>query len=583
MPSRCRRALVVLALLAISFALPLLLITPRPAHAAEPERPRLAVLVFFDQLRGDYLTRWDELFGAGGFHRLEKDGAWFQDCHYDYANTITGAGHASVAGGCRPQTHGIIANEWFDRAAGAEVNCVSNDRYDRVPPPVKAELKDTCDKAEEKPAETVKKKKYKGVAPDRLLAPVLADALKEATGGKGRVVSLSFKDRGAVLPGGKGPDACYWFDTDGGVFVTSTYYRDRPHAWVAAYNEGRPAERWLGKQWTRLDPKLDYERYSGKDDAPGEGKGSSQGVTFPHAFDGGPKKLKSVYFDAVYNSPFGNEMLLEMAKRAIDEEKLGRHEAPDLLCLSFSCNDPIGHVWGPDSQEVLDMTLRTDLVVKELLAALDDKVGKGRYVLALSADHGICPLPEAARARGHEAGRVPAALLKAKANEFLVKKFGGDDKTRYVAEGIHPWVWLNYDLVRTKRLNTTDVAQALADWLKQQPGILATYTHAQLVAGVAKDDDIGQMVRRSFHPDRCGDVGVVMKPYHIMYGLTGTTHGSPHSYDTHVPLLVYGPGVKSGVHKERVRPQAAAVILARALGIKPPASAEVSVPDGLFE
>jgi predicted AlkP superfamily pyrophosphatase or phosphodiesterase len=568
-----------LALGLIALPTTLALTVLRPAEApAESGPPKLAVLVYFDQLRGDYLTRWDGLYCDGGFHRLEKEGVWFQDCHYPYANTVTGAGHASVAAGCSPDTHGILGNEWYDRAAAAEVNCVEDDRYPRVPPAPKEEPK----KPDEKSDESSKKKKYTGVSPKRLLAPTLGDALKEATGGKGRVVSLSFKDRGALLPGGQHPDACYWFDTADGLFVTSEYYRSAPHRWVADYNAGRPAERWLGKEWTRLKPGLDYARYSGPDDAPGEGKGASQGVTFPHPFDGGPKKKKSVYFNQLYNSPFGNEMLLELAGRAVDAEQLGRHDEPDLLCLSFSCNDPIGHVWGPDSQEVLDVTLRTDLIVKDLLAMLDAKVGKGRYVLALTADHGVCPLPEASKARGKDAGREPDDLLKKKANAFLVEKFGGDSKTLYVVEAAHPWVYLNHGLLKAKGLKAEEVAEALAKWLAGRKGIQAAYTHAQLAEGVASDDEIGQMMRRSFVADRAGDVGVVNRPYWIVYGSTGTTHGSPNDYDTHVPLLVYGPGVAGGARRDRVTPQAAAAILARALGIKAPAKAEAPVTEGVF-
>jgi hypothetical protein len=578
MPTRCRLAPP--AVLAFLFAsLWIIPAAPPPARAAEPDRPRLAVLLYFDQLRGDFLGRWDELFGPDGFHRLEKDGAWFQDCHYPYADTVTGAGHASVASGCSPQTHGIIANDWYDRAGQAAAYCVGSDRYDRVPS-AGAE----ADRADEKPAEAAKQpKKNKGSAPDRLLAPTLADALKDATGGRGRVVSLSFKDRSAVLPGGKRPDACYWFDSAAGQFVTSTYYRDSLHPWVAEFNDSRLTDTWFGKQWTRLDPRLDYQRYSGPDDGPGEGKGVAQGTTFPHPFDGGPKKLRGVYLEQLYNSPFGNEVLLELTKRAIDGEKLGRHDTPDLLCVSFSCNDPIGHCWGPDSQEVLDVTLRTDRLLSDLLATLDAKVGKGRYILALTADHGVCPLPEAARLQGKDSGRVLGAVLKVRANEFLVKKFGGDAKTRYVEEAFHPWVYLNQELLKEKGLKSADVEAALAGWLAEQKGIQAAYTRTQLLAGVAKDDTLGRMLRRSFHPDRAGDVGVVMKPYYIMGGLTGTTHGSPHPYDTHVPLLVYGPGVNPGARKGRVCPQAAAPILARALGIKPPSGADQPVPDGLFE
>src|SRR5262245_9813108 len=206
------------------FCLPVALLAALFTHASaeEPVKPRskLAVLVVFDQMRGDYPTRWDALFGNDGFHRLEKEGAWYQNCHYPYAHTVTGAGHASFLTGCTPMTHGIVANEWFDRASGEEVYCATSPRYQRVPPLL-----------EEDPEPRKRKTKPVG-APDRLLAPTLGDALKEATGGKSRVVALSMKDRGCVLPGGRRPDVCYWFDTTTGTFITSTYYRDKLHPWV---------------------------------------------------------------------------------------------------------------------------------------------------------------------------------------------------------------------------------------------------------------------------------------------------------------------------------------------------------------
>jgi hypothetical protein len=568
-----RVAAIVIVLAAI--VLPTAFVLSSPA-AAQPAGPRLAVLVYFDQMRGDYPERWAGLYGDEGFRRLEEGGAWFQNCHYPYANTVTGAGHASVATGCSPETHGIVANEWYDRATRAEVNCVEAERYSRVPPSPPEEAKGSADPAK-------KAKKYAGVGPERLLAPTLADALKEATGGRGRVVALSLKDRAAVLPGGRHPDACYWYDSKDGQFVTSTRYRDRLAPWVADFNAGRAVDRWFGREWTRLRPDLDYAKYSGPDAVDGEGKGTFQGVEFPHPFSGGPKKAKTAYYAALYNSPFGNDLLLELACRAIDAEGLGTRDVPDLLCLSFSSNDAVGHTWGPASQEVLDVTLRTDLVIKGLLSTLDGKVGRGRYVLAVTADHGVCPMPEVARAEHPGAGRIPATLLKAKANEFLVTKFGGDAKTRYVEDAIESWAYLNHDLIRSKGLDQSEVEAALAGWLTRQEGIQAAYTRTQLLAGIAEDDRVGQMVRRSFQPDRCGDVMLVVKPYHIVWGLTGTTHGSPHPYDTHVPLMVYGAGVRPGVHKELVRPQAAPVILARALGIKPPEKAVEPVPEGVFK
>jgi predicted AlkP superfamily pyrophosphatase or phosphodiesterase len=546
----------------------LLLLAPA-ARAAEHPKPRLAVLVVIDQLRGDYPTRWNDLFDADGFRRLQRDGAWFQNCHYPYAGTFTGPGHAAIVTGTCPDVHGVIDNEWYDRAAASWVNCVSDDRYDRVPPPSN---------------EAAALKKYAGVSPRRLLAPTLADALKEATRDEGKVVALSFKDRGAVLPGGRRPDACCWFDADDGLFVTSTWYRGRLPAWAHDFNRSEAVERWFGKEWTKLRPHLDYARYSGPDDAPGEAKGYAQGVTFPHPFDGGPKKDPVIYHKALYNSPFGNELLLELAKKAIDAEALGADDVPDLLCLSFSSNDPIGHQWGPDSQEVLDVTLRTDLVLKELLAHLDDRVGKGRYTLALTADHGVCPLPETIRVQGREAARLSPSLLAARANDHLVETLGGDERTYWVEAAEYPWVYLDREVARARGVDPAKVARVLTAWLRDDPAIRAAYTREQMLDGLPADDLLGARLVRSFHPERAGDVGVIARPYHFFTAyLDGTTHGSPYPYDTHVPLLVYGPGVRPGKRGVRVTPLATAAILARALGIAPPARAEEAVPHGLFE
>jgi len=547
---------------------------PMKVVAVDPQfrdRPRLAVLVIFDQLRGDYLERWESLFGEDGFHRLQHDGAWFQNCHYPYAHTVTGCGHASVLTGCSPATHGIVGNEWYDRAAGEVVNCVVSERYQRVPPTPAAAKKTTAKE------DSLGEKRTKGHgAPDRLLAPTLGDALKAATGGRSRIVSLSFKDRSAILPAGRQPDACYW-SAEGGKFVTSTYYRERLHPWVEKFNAGKPADRWRDMTWDKLRPDLDYERYSGPDDVAGEGKGAMQGRTFPHPMG------SLLYYQALYNSPFGNELLLDLVKKAIDAEHLGHGPVPDLLCVSFSCNDPIGHIWGPDSQEVLDVTLRSDLIVKELMAHLDARVGKDRYILALTADHGVCPLPEVSRAKGKDAGRVSPSVLRREAEAFLDETFSKGEKTRWIENSSEPWFYLRRDVLQGRGLKQSDVEEALAGWLKKQPGIQTAYTRTQLLGELPADDALGQSVRLSFHPDRCGDVAIILKPYYLFTSaLLATSHSSSHSYDTHVPLLVHGPGVQKGIRKDPVTPQATAAILAQALGIKPPARSEAPVPDGLF-
>jgi predicted AlkP superfamily pyrophosphatase or phosphodiesterase len=552
-----------------------LVLTTSMAAGGEPTKPRskLAVLVVFDQMRGDYLTRWDELFGEGGFHRLEKEGAWFQNCHYPYAGTVTGAGHASLLTGCTPMTHGIVANEWYDRATGEVVYCATSSRAWPVPLPLIQE------------GNGLRIRTKSAGSPERLLVPTLGDALKAATEGKGRVVALSLKDRSCVLPAGKKPDACYWFDTTTGTFITSTYYRDKLHDWVVEFNRGKPADRWFDKQWTRLRPDLDYEKYSSRDDQPGEGKGVVQGLTFPHSMTGGMKRPGGLSYGALYNSPFGNEMLLDLVKRAIDAEQLGKHETPDLLSVSFSSNDPIGHCWGPDSQEVLDVTLRSDLIVKELLAVLDDKVGKGCYTLVLTADHGVCPLPEVIRKQGKESDRILPSELRSDINAFLDATYDeGRGRLNWVEKFTEPWVYLNLRTLESMKLQQADVEAKLADWLKKQTGIQTAYTRTELLKGVPAEDAVGQAVRRSFHPDRSGDVTIVVKPYwQVTSFLTGTGHGTPHSYDTHVPLLVFGPEIRPGLRKDKVVPLTAAAILAQAIGIKPPASAEYTTPAGLFK
>jgi hypothetical protein len=550
----------------------------KTSDLVSPDRPcRLVVLVVFDQLRADYLSRWQSLFGDGGFQRLQRDGAWFRNCHYPYADTVTGAGHASLLTGCSPSEHGIVGNEWFDRATGRMVNCVAGDRYQQVPTPPTAGMGREL---------VLGKRARGGVSPEQLLTPTLGEVLKEATQDRARIVSLSLKDRAAVLPGGRRADVCCWFDGSTGRFVTSSYYRDRLPSWVKQFNQSRRADHWFGQDWTRLNPDLDYVRYSGPDDVPGEGTGVAQGRTFPHPLTGALPKPGFAYYEALTCSPFGNELLLELTRRAIEAESLGQREVPDLLCVSFSSNDLIGHIWGPDSQEVLDVTLRSDLVVQELLDLLDAKVGKGNYLLALTADHGVCPLPEVSRSRGEDAGRLDPKALTQKAEAFLDQTFSQPpNQARWIEVASYPWVYLNRRTLKAHQADQSKVEEALAQWFQQQPGILTAYTRTQLLQGLPESDAMGQCIRRSFHPERSGDVVVVVKPWYIMFPslTTGTTHGTPHPYDTHVPLLVYGPGIHptAAQAQEEVAPPAVAAIFAEGLGIDPPAKAQYTVPASL--
>lgn len=558
----------------VFFALCLILATTRSPRAigADAERgqsrPKLFVLVVFDQMRGDYLIRWQPHFREGGFRRLLNDGAWFQNCHYPYAGTITGAGHASLLSGCTPSIHGIVANEWYVPATASSLNCVASLKHQRVP-----RIMSAASASEGR------------VSPENMQAPTFGDVLKDATRGEGRVVGLSLKDRSAALPAGKTPDACYWFDTAVGSFLTSTYYTEQVHPWVDKLNGDRLADKYFGKDWTRFRDDLDYAKLIGPDDVKGEGSGAKQGRTFPHAMDAGLKQPGTDFYKAIYNSPYGNEILLGLAKAAIDAEKLGADDVPDLLTVSFSSNDSVGHTWGPDSQEVFDITLRSDAIVKELLDYLDAKVGQGRYLVALSADHGVCAVPEVAGPRGTDAGRVSSTDLLKQANAFLEAQFGGSgiEQPKWIKAFGNGWFYLDQEKLKVADVTLKQASQVLCEWLRKQHGLSTAYTREQLEGTISPEDVIGQRVRLSYFPERCGDVVLVMRPHWLLGdNTTGTTHGSPFGYDSHVPLLIYGTSVKPAIRMDRVPPAAIAPIFSQALGVAPPAKSVTPLPAGVF-
>lgn len=557
--------------------------TPADAHAPTPavRRPvKLAVMLVFDQMRADYVDKWRPLFGTRGFQRIQRDGAWFVNCYYPYASTITGPGHSALLSGATLDKTGIIGNDWYDRASAATVYCAGSDRYEFVPTPKGAA-------------------KAKSVGnPDRMMAETVADVLKRQTKGKGKVFGLSLKDRAAILPTGKRPDGAFWFT---GQFVTSTYYTDTLPKWVDEFNRSHVADRWYGKDWVRSRPGLNYAQYSGPDDVAAEANAFGLGTTFPHVLTGGKAKLQKEYYDALVASPMGNELLLAFAKRCIAEERLGQDDVPDLLTVSFSSNDLIGHTFGPDSQEVLDITLRSDEVVGDLLEYLDKQVGPGNYSVCISADHGVGSMPEVAAKlipEAADATRVSSAKLILGAEAHLEKTFGKanvprpgatagakDAKAGVWLESLTPpWVYLNYRQVEAKNLKPAAVAKSLADWLETQPGVQSTYT-ADEIATTDHPDDVLRMVQRSAYPGRSGDVYIVLKPYHLVgdpLKSKGTSHGSPHEYDRHVPLLVYGPGVTGGRRTEGVTPQQMALIVSHFLDVPKPKDSPYELPKTLL-
>lgn len=522
---------------------------PIPEYALPTNR--LVVVCVFDQLRGDYPARWSPLFGDDGFERMRTDGVWYRSAMLPYAGTTTSAGHASISTGAAPAVHGVVDNQWFERSKAKVVYAATGDRlYERVP----------------RGAAGGRIKDGGGLSPDRLLIPTIGDELIKDK--SNRVYSLALKDRAAILLGGKTPNGAYWYDPSQGDFHTSTYYREQLPAWVEAFNASGHRDRWLGGEWTHLRDAKVYPVLSGPDDAAGE-VGQR---TFPHRLPGADRRED--YHAALEATPFGNELLWEFGKACLESEQLGKRDGVDLLFLGFSANDPIGHAYGPNSQEVMDATLRTDVLLGEIIQHLNSVVGPGRYTLIVTADHGVCDLPETERVPKTDGVRFDPNAEYGALNDVLDEKFGKADGQagRWIERFDFPWITLNAAAMKAGNIPPEVIEDTAAQWAANRPAVAeAAFTRSQLSGGIQKDTML-RSVQLSFHPERSGDVYLLPKPYALPLGKAslGTTHGSPHPYDRHVPIFAYGLDVPNlGEQKAAVNSLILGPILCRVLGIAP--------------
>lgn len=506
---------------------------------ARADDPKLVVAILVDQMRYDYLERFAGLMPPGGFKLLTEHGASMTFARYNYCPTVTGPGHASFLSGATPAMHGIIANDWFDRQTGKKRYCV-----------------------EDTTVEGVGTKTAKGrMSPRNFTGTTLADQMRLAFGSK--VVGVSMKDRGAILPAGKKPTGAYWFEAASGDFVTSTYYKRELPGWVKEFNGRRRPAQFMGQTWDRL---LSPNDYPTPDAAPGEGLMPGEtNVTFPHTILPG----SSGGFDTITSSPFGNQLLAEFAQAAVEGEGLGLGARPDLLCVSFSSIDYVGHRFGPYSQEVQDITLRLDRQLAELFAYLDKKVGLGHTLIVLTADHGVAPTPEYAAAQGLDGSRVTEAGLMKEIDAALAARFGPGDYFQW-PEMFDGNVYLNREALKQKGIQVAEAADTIREWALASGKFQACYSREQLLDGRAPGL-VGRLVVNGYNPERGGDVVLILKPYIIAgTGKTGTTHGSPYNFDTHVPVLFYGAGIRPGRYADEFNITDIAPTLCAALRIEEP-------------
>jgi len=541
------------------------LLVPLLAHAvpAPAEAPRLAVVISIDQFRADYLVRFRPFFDDGGFRRLLEGGADYQDCHHRTGMNATAPGHATLLTGVHANVHGIVANEWRERDTFKLVNSVQDDD---------APLVGAAPLATHTPG-GVLDDRY-GRSPRHLLTLTVGDQLKLRYASNCRVISVSNKDRAAVLLGGRLADAAYW--EDHGRFITSRYYAPALPAWVDGFNREGHVEKDFGREWTRLLDAAVYDRVQGPDDAPGEEQRLGLGNTFPHRVDGGAKEITPAFYEAHVLTPFASTLLADFAKRAVQAEQLGHHTAPDLLCISFSEIDYLGHSYGPDSHEMMDAVIRLDRVLADLFATLDAEVGAGRYVVVLSADHGVAPLPERVQVfnRGIPAGRLDWPTLNRSVDGALTAAFGPLPADSYWtlrdAYGYH----LNPRALAAKNVTASAAETVVKNELMRSPQIAAAFTRDELLASPPVGDTVLDAYRRSFNAARSQDVVLMPAQYFVDRVPAGTNHGPPYDYDNHVPLIWFGPGIVAGVHPERVATEDLAPTLAALLGVPRPPSAQ---------
>jgi predicted AlkP superfamily pyrophosphatase or phosphodiesterase len=559
-PGRCDAARLLLTLLLVAHAAQTR--APRASaqtrlDSAAPRRPRLVLLIAVDQFRYDYLERFGDLFAEGGIRRLLREGASWTDADYDHVPTETAPGHATMLTGAWPSETGIIANDWYDRAEAKRVNNVGDDS-------VRALGGGSTEPAS---------------SPRNLICSTLGDELKLATNNRSRVVGVSLKNRAAILPAGRMADAAYWLSAQTGEFVSSTYYFERLPEWVARFNAARPADKFFGAKWERLLPAAEYERRATADDAPwerGDGKLSS---TFPHVFTGGLSKPGPEFYDALSYSPFTNELLLDFAEQAVTNEQLGDDADADVLTVSFSADDIVGHRYGPYSQEVMDVTLRVDRQIARLLDFVDARVGLRNTVVVFTADHGVAPSPDHAARVKLPGGYVKVSDVLAAVRNRLRVRFGKsserDTTADYVQTFSNGQLYFNRAALERDGVAQEEAERVAGEAALTVPGVARYFTRTQLLNGaVSQTDAVARRVMHGYNARRSGDVVFVSEPFKYLADYVAVaTHGTPYSYDTHVPLIIMGGGVAAGRYRTPATPADIAPTLAKVLGVQTPSSA----------
>jgi predicted AlkP superfamily pyrophosphatase or phosphodiesterase len=528
---------------------------------------RLVLQITVDGLRADLLSRYSDRFGEGGFRLLKNSGTIFANAHYQHANTETIVGHATLATGANPSVHGMTGNVWFD----AETKELAYNIEDAAAPILRVREKEMTGEQVD-PAQ--KLARSSGRSPRALLAETFSDKLISYTGRRARVFAVSAKDRGAVALAGKNGKA-FWMSTDSGDFVTSEYYYKSYPQWVADWNAQRKADAVVGKSWELLNGKDSY-LLAHQDDRPYETDLRGYGRTFPHPFGDASNKL---LYTKVVVSPVGDQLTSDFAKTLLVNEELGQDNVTDYLSVSFSGIDAVNHFFGPSSLENEDMMLQMDRTLVDLFQFIEDKVGMQHVLIVLSADHGMAEIPEYMAEQGMDTGRLTTDVVNALANKAAKDLFGLENLIKFY---YRPFVYLDQEVLVANELDRQEVASAIAILLTEQAGIHLAITPGEVETAPASP--LLTRVANNIHPVRSGDIYVVQDPYWFNFdkGPVAAMHGSPWSYDTHVPVIFAGAGIPSQIIYRQIQPTDVAPTLSALLGMSAPASAQGTVLPEVF-
>jgi predicted AlkP superfamily pyrophosphatase or phosphodiesterase len=509
-----------------------------PRLVAEPVRPKLVVLLVVDQMRADYVDHFKGDW-TRGLKRLVTQGAWFRHAAYPYLTTVTCAGHATIATGALPSSHGVFQNAWWDRQRAELVSCTQDPNAHNIGYGARV---------------------AGGESGVMLTMPTFADVLR--TQRDAHVVTLAIKARSAIMPAGHGGDAVTWLNETGDTWVTSSAFADGPLPAVKAFLDANPLEADFGKTWTR---KLPERRYQGPDDGDGEVPPKGWNRTFPHELNGSTGAPDIDYRIQWQRTPFADAYIGRFAAALVESLGLGKHGTTDLLSVSFSSPDMVGHAFGPQSQEVQDIYLRLDETIGTLLDRLDALVGKNEYIVALTADHGVTPLPEQLKKAGRDAGRLDASVIVDAIEKQARAALGGGP---YVARANGNDVYFAPGMYE-KLTAKPEALRRVVDAVSAVRGIARVFRSEDIRGGTTSEDPLTRAAALSYFPGRSGDLVVAPKPGWI-FAVTGATHGSANADDQRVPIVFMGTGVKAGHYQQPATPADIAPTLAAICGVTLP-------------